>query len=109
MGALLFVVILFVVFVGGGWLLGSTIGGLFESKNDNYPIQDKNTFIDNSVHYHVHQHEHEYVEKKVIQNNHIENHKHDHTHQNLTVIDEETHARGLGHFSNKKDSRNERK
>ena len=80
MGAILFIVVLFVVFVGGGWYIGRSIGGLIESKNDNYPTYEKNTYIDNSVHYNVH--------------------------QNLTVIDEEIHARGLGHFSNKKDSRN---
>lgn len=103
MGALLFIIIIFVVFVGGGWLIGNTIGGLFESKSSRNNIPDKPTYIDNSVHYHVHNDTHEHIEKKIIKNTH----NHEHKHQNLTIIDEETHARGLGHFSNKKDSRNE--
>lgn len=41
---------LFVVFVGGGWLIGKLLGGfLFPDKKD-----DKFTFIDKSVHYHEH-------------------------------------------------------
>lgn len=104
MGGLIFILVLLIVFVGGGWYIGRAIGGLFESKSNTYEDYERSSYIDNSVHYHVHQHEHEYVDKKITQNNHTHNHKH--THQNLTVIDEETHARGLGHFSNKKDSRN---
>ena len=41
---------LFIVFVGGGWLVGKLLGSfLFPNKKD-----DKYTFVDNSVHYHEH-------------------------------------------------------
>lgn len=94
MGFLLFIIILFVFFVGGGWLLGNTIGGFFEKKVDNYNDNERPTYVDNSVHYHVHNDTHEHIAKKITQNNH----KHEHKHQNLTVIDEETHRRGLEKF-----------
>lgn len=96
MGGIIFILVIFIVFVGGGWLIGRSIGGLFERKSDNYEELERSSYVDNSVHYNVHNHEH--IDKKIT-------HNHEHTHQNLTVIDEETHARGLGHFSNKKDSR----
>lgn len=54
MALLLFFLILFVVFVGGGWSIGKSIGNaLFpEEKKEKY------TFIDNSVHHHHHEHKH---------------------------------------------------
>ncbi len=47
-----FIFIVFVVFVGGGWLIGKTVGNaLFPSEK-----KDRNVFIDKSVHYHEHKH-----------------------------------------------------
>jgi hypothetical protein len=52
----MFIVILFVVLVGGGWLIGKSIGeALFPSEKDKY------TFIDKSVHHHHHHHEHKNI------------------------------------------------
>ena len=49
---MMFIIILFVVLVGGGWLLGKSIGNaLFPSEKE-----DKYTFIDRSVHHHHHEH-----------------------------------------------------
>lgn len=68
-----FFVLLFIVFVGGGWLVGKFIGSiLFPDR------EEKPTYIDKSVNYHFHTHNHE--------------------HKNLTVIDEETHRKGLEKF-----------
>jgi len=49
---LLFILVLFVVFVGGGWLIGKAFGNLLfpKEKKDTY------TFIDKSVHHHYHEH-----------------------------------------------------
>ena len=48
----MFIIILFVVLVGGGWLIGKSIGNvLFPGKKE-----DKYTFIDKSVHHHHHEH-----------------------------------------------------
>jgi ABC-type nickel/cobalt efflux system permease component RcnA len=84
MGFLLFIIILFVIFVGGGWYIGRSIGGFL---GQNLDKEDKPTYIDNSVHHHHH--------------NHV------HTHQNLTIIDEKTHQKGLDYFSDQKESRDE--
>lgn len=47
-----FIFIVFVVFVGGGWLIGKTVGGLlFPDKKES-----RNVFIDKSVHFHEHKH-----------------------------------------------------
>ncbi len=96
MGFLIFILFLFIFFVGGGWLIGRSIGGFIGKRIDSNSY-DKPTYIDNSVHHHLHVHEHG---SKTVEN-------HNHLHQNLTVIDEETHQKGLDYFSNKKDSRNE--
>lgn len=96
MAAILFILILFVVLVGGGWYIGRSIGGAL-GRRIYEPDNSKPTFIDNSVHHHLHVHEHG---PKTVQN-------HNHLHQELTVIDEETHRKGLEHFSDKKESRNE--
>ena len=49
-----FIFIVFIVFVGGGWLIGKAAGGLlFPDKKDN-----RNVFIDRSVHHHHHEHKH---------------------------------------------------
>lgn len=51
-----FILFLFIVFVGGGWLLGKGIGNLlFPDKENKY------TFIDKSVHHHHHEHKHIHV------------------------------------------------
>jgi len=45
-----FIFILFIVLVGGGWLVGKLVGNvLFPDKKE-----DTFTFIDKSVHYHEH-------------------------------------------------------
>lgn len=73
MGGLIFFLFLFIIFVGGGWMIGKFIAGLL------FPdYKEKTTYIDKSVNYHFHTHNHE--------------------HKNLTVIDEETHKRGLEQF-----------
>lgn len=47
-----FLFFLFVIFVGGGWLIGKAVGSaLFPGKKS-----DSNVFIDKSVHYHHHEH-----------------------------------------------------
>lgn len=71
---------LFIVCVGGGWLVGKILGSLFTGTS-----KERETYIDKSVHHHHHYHKH--------------------THQNLTIIDEETHKKGLGYFSDNKESR----
>jgi hypothetical protein len=96
MDALLFVLVLFLIFVGGGWIVGRGIGGLLGSL---FGAEEKPTFIDKSVHYHFHTHD---TGPKTIKND-----THHHTHQHLTIIDEETHQKGVDHFSNKKESRDE--
>jgi hypothetical protein len=52
MGIFIFILVMFIVFVGGGWLLGKLLGGfLFPDRNE-----EKNVFIDKSVHHHYHEH-----------------------------------------------------
>jgi hypothetical protein len=47
-----FILILFIVLVGGGWLIGKAVGTfLFPDEK-----KDRNVFIDKSVHYHHHEH-----------------------------------------------------
>lgn len=54
MGVLLFIIILFILFVGGGWSIGKSVGNaLFPAEKE-----DKYTFIDKSVHHHHHEHKH---------------------------------------------------
>ena len=48
---MLFFFILFVVLVGGGWLVGKSIGNALFPDRDN-----RNVYIDKSVHYHEHKH-----------------------------------------------------
>jgi hypothetical protein len=50
----LFFVVLLVIFAGGGWAIGKSIGNLlFTSEKEK-----KITFIDNSIHHHHHDHKH---------------------------------------------------
>jgi hypothetical protein len=57
MGFLLFIIVLFIICVGGGRLLGKAAGNaLFPDKKE-----DKYTFIDKSVHHHHHHHEHKNI------------------------------------------------
>jgi len=65
-----FLLVLFIVLVGGGWLLGKSIGNALFPKEEDPMDYWKN-----------------YKEPPVI-NNHY--HTHVHTHQNLTIIDDET-------------------
>jgi hypothetical protein len=52
MGFFIFIVAIFIFFVGGGWLLGKLFGNfLFPKENE-----DKFIFIDKSVHHHHHEH-----------------------------------------------------
>lgn len=54
MGLLLFFIVLFVILVGGGWLMGKAIGSaLFPSeKKETY------TFVNHITHVHHHEHKH---------------------------------------------------
>lgn len=52
MGAIIFILILLIVFVGGGWLIGSSIGSFFDKKLGNN--QNRDIYIDYSKHYHEH-------------------------------------------------------
>lgn len=62
---MIFIIILFVVLVGGGWIIGKGIGkALFPD--------EKETYIDKSVHYHT-----------TIVNN-------KHEHQHISIIDDVT-------------------
>lgn len=62
MALLLFFVILFIVLVGGGWLIGKSFGNaLFPGEKE-----EKTTFINNITHVHYHEH------------------------KNISIIDEET-------------------
>lgn len=65
-----FLLVLFIVLVGGGWLLGKGIGNVLFPAEKN-PMDDWKNF----------------KEPPVI-NNHY--HTHVHHHQNLTIIDDET-------------------
>lgn len=51
-----FILILFVVLVGGGWMIGKALGNLLFPKDKN-----DSQFIDNSVHHHYHHHEHKNI------------------------------------------------
>jgi hypothetical protein len=52
MGFILFFIVLFIVLVGGGWVVGKSIGNaLFPDEK-----KDKYTFINNITHVHHHEH-----------------------------------------------------
>lgn len=52
MGIFIFIIVMFIVFVGGGWLIGKSIGNaLFPSER-----RERNVYIDKSVHHHYHEH-----------------------------------------------------
>lgn len=52
MGFILFFLVLFIVFVGGGWVVGKSIGNaLFPGEKE-----EKYTFINNITHVHHHEH-----------------------------------------------------
>jgi|APLak6261661892_1056031.scaffolds.fasta_scaffold00026_27 hypothetical protein len=54
MALFLFFLILFIVLVGGGWRIGKSFGNfLFPGEKEN-----RNVFIDKSVHHHHHEHKH---------------------------------------------------
>ena len=84
--------LLFILFVLSfpfiGYKLGKGIGSLFSSNSNDKEDSRTYNYTDNSVHHHYHTHEHG---TKVVQN-------HSHLHQNLTVIDEETHKKGVEKF-----------
>lgn len=65
MDALVFILVLFIILVGGGWVLGKGLGKML------FP-NDRETYIDKSVHYHT----------TVI--------NHNHEHKNISIIDDET-------------------
>ena len=70
-----FLAALFIILVGGGWLLGKGLGSfLFQKESD--PLD----YLKN------------YKEPPVIHNHY---HTHVHHHQNLTVIDDETRKKVL--------------
>ena len=51
-----FIVILFIILVGGGWLIGKSFGNfLFPDKKEN------SEFTINNTHYHSHTHEHKHI------------------------------------------------
>jgi hypothetical protein len=53
MAIFIFILVMFTIFVGGGWLLGKLFGGfLFPDREE----KDRNVFIDKSVHHHYHEH-----------------------------------------------------
>jgi hypothetical protein len=72
---MVFVIVLFFVLIGGGWLLGKGVGqALFEEKKEKY------TF--NSTHVHHHYHEHKNIsiiddstKKKIFELKESEEHK----------------------------------
>ncbi len=75
MGLFLWLIFIGFVLIRGGWIIGKSVG------NTIFNPENKSVYIDKSV---------------TI--NHIQHH-HTHKHQNLTVIDEETHKRGLDNFN----------
>lgn len=83
---------LFLVFVFSlpflGLWLGRGLGGFIEYLMKKGDDVGRTTYIDKSVHYHIHEHGDKYITNE------------NHLHQNLTVIDEETHKRGLEKFEN---------
>lgn len=51
MAVIIFILVLFVFFVGGGWVIGKSIGNLiFRDK------EEKHIYIDKSIHHHYHEH-----------------------------------------------------
>lgn len=75
MGLFLFLLILFIVFVGGGWVLGKGVGNfLFPDE------KEKETYIDKSVNYHYH----------TVINNTNHNTMVNHDHKQISIIDPET-------------------
>jgi ABC-type nickel/cobalt efflux system permease component RcnA len=74
MDFLIFIFQLFILFVGGGWLVGKLFGRILFGSS-----KEKPTYIDKSIHHH--------------------HHHHTHHHQNMTVIDEETHKKALDKFN----------
>lgn len=62
---LLFILILFMIFVGGGWVLGKGLGKIL------FPTE-KETYIDKSVHHHYY------------------TTTHHHEHKNISIIDDNT-------------------
>lgn len=70
MGFLIFIVVIFIVFVGGGWLIGSSVGSALDKMLGSK--EDKPTYIDKSVHHHYH------------------TTVHNHEHKNISIIDEAT-------------------
>lgn len=69
-----------------GYKLGSGAGGMIDKMNNKSEEKRRPTYIDNSVHHHTHEHGDRYISNE------------NHLHQNLTVIDEDTHKRGLEQF-----------
>lgn len=65
MELILFIILLFIVLVGGGWKIGKWIG------NAIFPDERK-TYVDKSVHHHYH------------------STTHNHEHKNISIIDDET-------------------
>lgn len=88
---LAFILVVFSFPFIGLWLgrsVGSSLDKFFGNNQKSYLSEKIYNYADNSVHQHYHTHE--YGDKKVINENHL--------HQNLTVIDEETHRRGVEQF-----------
>ena len=56
---MVYILVLFVLFVGGGWLVGKMLGNLFfpDSDDEIYTSNSKDTYIDKSVHHHFHVHD----------------------------------------------------
>lgn len=89
---LLLIYILFVLSLPFlGYKLGSGIGGMLDNMNNKREKKKRPTYIDNSVHHHTHEHGDRYISNE------------NHLHQNLTVIDEETHKRGVEQFEKDND------
>lgn len=85
---------LFILFVLSlpflGYKLGSGIGGMIDKLNGRREEKKRIYYIDNAIHYHTHEHGDRYITNE------------NHLHQNLTVIDEETHKRGVEQFEKEK-------
>lgn len=65
MGTLIVIIILFIVLVGGGWSLAKGVGNIL------FP-DEKETYVDRSVHHHYH------------------STTHHHEHKNISIIDDDT-------------------
>jgi hypothetical protein len=87
--------LLFILFVLSlpflGYKLFGGIGGAIDKMNNKREEKRRPTYIDNSVHHHTHEHGNRFISNE------------NHLHQNLTVIDEETHKRGLEQFEKEND------